>query len=684
MKYIENINKLLEYDRKVGLLLEDVIDPTLDSIGRLIDVLTGVGGQLRESSLSVVSRVVSNNNSLHVKQLSYEIADLKIKIKELSESITDEMSDDEIEIIQSQMLPLQEAVKAKTNEREKVRNSMFSLSTQNMLFKMAFSRMTEIAGGMSGGSSNGKIPPSVPSELLSNTEELGNRVNVVRTKIIELQKQLKSSMAAVENNLFSKYNERKNYLEPVTNFCLSILVDTVKRLEQRPSEKILDQIEPMIDKINLNLIVSVSSDEIKNYKQHKIDSATNKKDKAKAEKVTEDAVAQELANIKIHSEFDKRFGSIYSVLLTTAWSSDDINNIINLVSKIPMGDLASVALDKNDPGRKHFFNLTLPENVKDTIAAAVAKLQKIKEAQGDPEGYLAKIFILSRASSKKLFEDSDSSVQDIGIDETLPDDTIQDDSTDKKNEANEFMQIVAILGRVTTEEELNNLQKLIKLDGKTPEFVAKVSRAIEKKREYLVPSAQDTLETAPAPVAGVSPEVTPEVTPEVSPAAQQGGSVPSLEGVAKKVAANKTITVADLHLVAGLLGLDDLTDAAYAVLDSVEKQNLIPNEEIPQLMNSMFAVASNAQARGIGPEDEVAEVPQVTAAEAKAEFMNILSNIKNTHLSFAQLGKLTDADFDAINNAATSILAKAEESQRIMSDKNDPERISKILQVWKK
>lgn len=91
--------KILETLTHFKLLLEDVIEPSLDSLGRFIDIVSAVGGQNRESSLGFISRLVTQGRSMQlirkrkiVLQLEEEIRHAEQKLEQ-SKKVVDEIDE---------------------------------------------------------------------------------------------------------------------------------------------------------------------------------------------------------------------------------------------------------------------------------------------------------------------------------------------------------------------------------------------------------------------------------------------------------------------------------------------------------------------------------------------------------------------------------------------------------------
>lgn len=173
--------RLSDHSNKIRLLeklILETIEPQLNSYTRLIDMILTAGGELRESSLSVVSKTFNDNKLIQIKSIIYQITKIdeengkisaakkekenvkkenEMKIKELgadaagNKAVISKLKRQNLQI-DKELLEMKKQADKNTEERNildgrarEARASFFSTTTQNNIFKAAFSRMSECA-----------------------------------------------------------------------------------------------------------------------------------------------------------------------------------------------------------------------------------------------------------------------------------------------------------------------------------------------------------------------------------------------------------------------------------------------------------------------------------------------------------------------------------------------------------
>lgn len=151
MKKGEKIfRELILESKKLSLLLEDVIEPSLDSLNRLADILSAVGGQKRESSLGFVSRIVIQEKQTILKRKKNEELRFQENKKKLIKEKKALMQQKPVNtaLVQSlddQIRDLDEKIKETVADMARIRNTIFSISLQNLLFKKVFEAVENYA-----------------------------------------------------------------------------------------------------------------------------------------------------------------------------------------------------------------------------------------------------------------------------------------------------------------------------------------------------------------------------------------------------------------------------------------------------------------------------------------------------------------------------------------------------------
>ena len=135
------------FQNKVRRLLE-AIEPDLNSFSRLMDLFLTAGGELRESSLSAVSRVVNEKKEQEIRRVRFEIIQLTEDINELTVAIQDAQDEGRKQEDRAKKTAKQNEKKTKQVERERLRGNLYSQTAQNTIFRAAFARLEECAEQM--------------------------------------------------------------------------------------------------------------------------------------------------------------------------------------------------------------------------------------------------------------------------------------------------------------------------------------------------------------------------------------------------------------------------------------------------------------------------------------------------------------------------------------------------------
>ncbi len=144
-------------NNKVRRLFE-AIEPDLNSFSRLMDLFLTAGGELRESSLSAISRSINEEKMFEIRKLRSFLIEKQAEINDKRAELSDnrillQTADDKsapkiqaiITSIKNEIAGLEQEKKSLQVEKDRLQNKLFSQSAQNTLIRAAFSRLDECA-----------------------------------------------------------------------------------------------------------------------------------------------------------------------------------------------------------------------------------------------------------------------------------------------------------------------------------------------------------------------------------------------------------------------------------------------------------------------------------------------------------------------------------------------------------
>lgn len=154
--HLEFRQKLLEHRFK---RLLEAIEPELNSFGRIMDLFLTAGGELRESSLSVISRAINQKKQLEIRGLGLQINELQreqdskdreitVAKENLENATTDSEKQNYRDVIKQLRREIEDLkhqirfLRRDVTEKQKV---MLSDVAQNAVFRAAFNRLSQCA-----------------------------------------------------------------------------------------------------------------------------------------------------------------------------------------------------------------------------------------------------------------------------------------------------------------------------------------------------------------------------------------------------------------------------------------------------------------------------------------------------------------------------------------------------------
>ncbi len=632
MRYRDSVRQLLLIEKNIGalLLLEDVIEPTLDSINRLIDVLTGVGGQLRESSLGVISRMVNNKKTLNIRELDVRIYASKQKLEQLNEDLKklegpngeQDEDDPNVQQFRGEISGLKQSIKVMTDKKKLVQQSLYSLGTQNLLFKLAFARMNEIATQF-GGKDFPVEPIVAPPDLgdISDTDTLPNvqpAEQELDTVFVRLSKEFQRSVEGANDRYFraqKKAGIGGLFIQEVFNDGVMWLENTKQRIEQAQDPDFAKKMLELAKRINLKFIIEVTQQE------HTTEKERIKRDlglQLSGVNLTKFIVTQ-----KISDEFYARVQEIVKLGISTVVKGKDVNDVVKILRQIPSHVLLDVASE--DPAtRKHFADVSLSPQVLPILTKAIETYKQRYPNAADPENEVAKFLYAQKIGLQGAADDiaNTAPITRMGQD---PHDTLVDlqASVQTDQEREDLAKLQAIIDKAQTTQQLDQIKTAVVTPTKSDEFNQGATTLIDLKR--------DTMVTPPHPDAvGTSVGI-------------------SIEDVAANIVKNGAVTDQDITNAAIALRTDDYELVTQPLLKLIGKNIGNNPNEFVRFSNEITKSAADLKFRKdlniepINSQDEPYkllgsdEIRGSMGANNEQELTQHLINLQNGYEQFTKL-----------------------------------------------
>lgn len=609
------------------LLKEDVIEPTLDSINRLIDVLTGVGGQLRESSLGVISRLVNSKKSLNIRELDVQRSMLKDKLeaaqaqkKSLGPDGRADPDDPAMMEINTQISNLIKGIEAYGKKIKIIRQSLFSLSNQNLLFKLAFARMNEIATQF-GGTGFPVEPVTGPDDLNLGTGDLEDEDTIEPdkapdVKLEEIFTRLKDEFNKSVTNLDNQYFRKQKQAGVGGRFIEQIYVDGAACLDNIKQRIMASNSPDMIKQaiqtgggINLKISIEITQADLQQHEEQ----LKNVFDM----KLKQVDLKKHLLTEKLNEEFYARVKDLMRSYVATSVTGKDVKRVIDILSKIPVAILQEVA-----GGGKRFEDFKLGGKMLSMLKKSISSYKARYPQATDPEKEFAGYLFNYKVGLDGAMDDAADVPDNIDTHDALVD--VLAAVTDPK-EKEDLAKLQTIVDKATEPEQLDQIQTIVVKPTNSDQFNQGATALIDLKRNTM---GGATMPSAAPPESLQTPSGT-------------------IDDIVANIVSTEAVTEQDVVGAAQLLNIQDY-DLITKPLTKAVGKSLGNNPEVfIKLSNDIADIVSSLRFKqSTGTQDVAGD--QLTGADEIRVGMNLgttkeaLNNLKQLQAGYTQFSKLIE------------------------------------------
>lgn len=671
------------------LLKEDVIEPTLDSINRLIDVLTGVGGQLRESSLGVISRLVNSKKSLNIRELDVQRSMLKDKLesaqahkKSLDPDGNADPDDPAMKEINAKISNLITGIEAYSKKIKIIRQSLFSLSNQNLLFKLAFARMNEIATQF-GGTGFPVEPVTGPDDLNLGTGDLEDEDTLEPDKapdvkleeiFTRLKDEFNKSVTNLDNQYFRKQKQAGvggRFIEQIYVDGAAVLDNIKQRIVASNSPDMIKQAIKTGNGINLKISIEIT---VADLQQHE-EQLKNVFDI----KLKQADVKKHLLTEKLNGEFYARVKDLMRSYVATSVTGKDVKSVIDILSKIPVSILQEVA-----GGGKRFEDFKLGGNMLSMLKKSISSYKARYPQAVDPEKEFAGYLFNYKVGLDGAMDDAANVPDNIDTHDTLVD--VQAAVTDQK-EKEDLAKLQTIIDKTTEPEQLDQIQTIVVKPTNSDEFNQGATTLIDLKRNTM---GGATMPSAAPPEATQTPSG-------------------SINDIVANIVSTGAVTEQDVVAAAQLLNIQDY-DLITKPLTKAIGKGLGNNPEVfIKLSNDVADIVSSLRFKqSTGTQDVAGD--QLTSADEIRVGMNLgttkeaLNNLKQLQAGYAQFSKLIEwesgmfvrerwkdiiksrqwekVDLSKLEVMLADFEAKNDKSLEVLKNNKDVNGLLNVYKIW--